>query len=239
MRYDIFISYSRQDGDRVRPLADELRRRGYRVFYDVQSVVVGEQWKANLERSVRASRVLVLCWSESARRSEFVSFEFSLARGLRKPVLPWLLDQTPLPAMIEIQGIVSADATQVASTLQRKLGWTLARRRCLLAVAGVLLVAVLSFTIWLLLRPPPPWALHGEVYDRRTHMPIEDVEVIVELGQRTYTVKTDSEGKYLLYLPQPQPAHVNLLFRKNGYEAEIPIAVSTNKPFDTDMQKLP
>jgi hypothetical protein len=26
MRYDIFISYSRQDGDRVRPLVDELLR---------------------------------------------------------------------------------------------------------------------------------------------------------------------------------------------------------------------
>jgi hypothetical protein len=61
-RYDVFLSYSRADAQQVQPLRDELRRMGYRVFFDVQSIDPGEHWKRRLERSVRASRTLVLCW---------------------------------------------------------------------------------------------------------------------------------------------------------------------------------
>ncbi len=239
--YDIFISYSREDAAKVRPLVDELRRRGYRVFYDVESIAVGEKWKERLERSIRAARVLVLCWSESARRSEFVQFEFSRAEGLGKPVLPWLLDQTPLPAMIEIQGVPLADVAQVAGALQPKLGWTLARRRILHAVSAAALLAAIVFTGWLFLKPPPPpppWEFHGEVTDRQTRMPIEGVEVIVQSEQRKFDpVKTDSSGKYLLRLPPPKPTYIHIIFRKEGYEADS-ANVPTSKPFDTDLQKL-
>jgi hypothetical protein len=37
-RYDVFLSCSRADSDRVTPLRDELRRLGYRVFFDAQSI---------------------------------------------------------------------------------------------------------------------------------------------------------------------------------------------------------
>jgi adenylate cyclase len=146
-RYDVFISYSREDLARVQPLVDELRRRGYRAFVDVESIVVGDKWKERLERSIRASRVLVLCWSEHARESEYVHFEYSRAEGLHKAVLPWLLDQTPLPKMMELQGISAAEVTQVASALQPQLGWPLARRRSLQGLVAACLMVVLAFAV--------------------------------------------------------------------------------------------
>jgi adenylate cyclase len=152
-RYDVFMSYAREDLARVQPLVDELRRRGYRAFVDVESIVVGDKWKERLERSIRASRVLVLCWSEHARESEYVHFEYSRAEGLHKAVLPWLLDQTPLPKMMELQGISATEATQVAAALQPQLGWTLARRRSLQGLVAALLVAVLTFAVGRGLRP--------------------------------------------------------------------------------------
>ena len=65
--YDIFISYSRADGERVRPLVQELRRLGYKVFFDVESISIGERWKLRLDASLRTSRALVLCWSAQAK----------------------------------------------------------------------------------------------------------------------------------------------------------------------------
>ena len=38
-RYDIFLSYSRADSEHVKPLLEELRRAGYRVFFDVQRLI--------------------------------------------------------------------------------------------------------------------------------------------------------------------------------------------------------
>jgi hypothetical protein len=241
-RYDVFLSYSRADTERVKPLRDELRRLGYRVFFDVQSIDPGEQWKRRLERSVRASRTLVLCWSEHTRGSDYITFEYSRAEALGKPILPWRLDKTPLPAMLEIQGVAGTDAVQVAAALRPVLGWTLGRRRQAQAAAGVLLSAALALGAWIALRPPPPpppWEFQGEITDRYTRMPVAGVEVDLRTAQGTaYPTHTDAQGRYDLRLPQPQPRTILVLFRKDGYEGDQAM-VPTDKPFNTDMVKLP
>jgi hypothetical protein len=236
-RYDVFLSYSRADTERVQPLLNELRRLGYRVFFDVQSIDPGKHWKERLDRSIRASRALVLCWSENARGHEYITYEYSRAEALHKPVFPWLLDRAPLPAMLEIQGINEPDAAKVAASLRPHLGWTLTRRRTLQVLGAVVLAIALGYGIWRSVQPPPPWEFQGEVYDRETRMPLAGVEVVVDTGQGEKHTQTDAQGKYVLLLPQPQPKSIPILFRKDGYEAEHPINVLTGQPFNTDMVK--
>lgn len=242
-KYDVFFSYARADTDRVAPLCEELRRLGYRVFFDVQSIDPGEHWKRRLERSIRASRALVLCWSQNARGSDYITFEYSRAEALRKPVLPWLLDTTPLPAMLEIQGITAADPAQVAALLKPALGRHLSHRRKLqwaLAAAAAILLGV---ALWFALRPPPPlppWDFQGEVTDRLTSMPIEGIEVDILSENRVLSkAKTDAQGEFDFHLPQPQPKTIQVRFRKDGYQAEEPLNVPTDKRLNEDMVKLP
>src|ERR1041385_7682288 len=128
-RYDIFVSYSHRDAASTTALAAGLRERGYKVFYDEQSINAGEPWKARLSEAIRASRVCILCWSENARTSEYVSFEYACSNGLGKPVLPWLLDSTPLPQMIEIQGVKEHDPAKAIAAFLPRLGWKLTWRR--------------------------------------------------------------------------------------------------------------
>jgi hypothetical protein len=240
-RYDVFLSYSRSDAKRVQPLLDELRRHGYRVFFDVQSIDPGQQWKKRLERSIRASRTLVLCWSEHARGSDYITFEYSRAEALHKPVFPWLLDGTPLPAMLELQGINDPDGAKVAAALRPYLGWPLARRRTVHILGALVMAIALVFGVWRGTHPPPPppWEFQGEVIDRQTQIPIAGVEVDVETDQGGKQIaRTDAQGKYVVRLPQPQPKTVTVLYRKDGYEAEHPINVLTGQPFNMDMAKL-
>jgi hypothetical protein len=238
-KYDVFLSYSRADTERVAPLRDELRRLGYRVFFDVQAIDPGEQWKRRLERSIGASRALVLCWSENTRGSEYVTFEYSRAEALHKSILPWLLDKTPLPAMLEVQGISNPDATQAAAQLKRALGWTLSRRRQLWAALGVLAACIAGVALWFALRPPPPWQFSAEVTDRVTGVPVAGVEVDVQIGQgKMHTCVTGSDGTCNLQLPQPEPATIHIFLRKDGYERDEGV-VPANKTFKTDMVKAP
>jgi hypothetical protein len=238
-RYDVFLSYSRADTERIQPLLAELRSLGYRVFFDVESIDPGEQWKKRLDRSIRASRVLVLCWSEHARGSDYITFEYARAEALHKRVFPWLLDRTPLPAMLEIQGIGEPDGAKVAAALRPYLGWPQTRRRALLVLAAVLVAIGLAFGAWRSLQPPPPWEFQGQIYERDSRMPIAGVEVVVVTAQGEKRTQTDAQGRYELFLPQPQPASIPIVFRKNGYAAEHPINVLTSQPFNTDMEKLP
>jgi hypothetical protein len=234
VKYDVFVSYSRDDMERVRPLAEELRRRGYRVFFDLESIVVGERFKERLERSIRSSRTLVLCWSADAQASQFVHYEYMRAIGLKKHVFPWLLDETPLPQMVELHGITSPDAGQAAAALQKRLGWSTARRRWIAAAASALAMAVLDLVAWHGYFAQPPWRFEGEVIDRHSRMPIAGVEVDVDKYNPVYT---DDRGHYLLQAPQPQPKYVHVRFRKEGYEGDE-MNLSSSRAGDNDLEKL-
>jgi hypothetical protein len=243
-RYDVFLSYSRADTERIQPLRDELRRLGYRVFFDVQSIDPGEKWKDRLDRSIRSSRTLILCWSENARASDYITFEYSRAEALKKRVFPWSLDGTPLPKMLELQAINEPDGAKAAGLLRPYLGWTLKRRRTAQALAAVAMAIVLAIGLWHILQPPPPlplWSFQGEVTDLKTHLPIPGVEVDLKLADgKTYTDLTDSRGAYTLQnLPQPRPAHIHLQFRKQGYIGDSPIVESTQNGFDPLLEPLP
>ncbi len=238
-KYDVFLSYSRADTERIAPLRDELRRLGYRVFFDVQSIDPGEQWKRRLERSIAASRTIVLCWSEHTRGSEYITFEYSRGEALHKPILPWLLDKTPLPAMLEVQGITTADPAQAAAQLEPALGWPLARRQKLWAALGVLVACVAGVAVWFALRPPPPWQFSAQVTDRVSGVPIVGAEVDVQIGQgKINSCFTGSDGTCALQLPQPEPETVHIFLRKDGYERDEAV-VPSSKIFKTDMAKLP
>ena len=239
-RYDVFLSYSRTDTERVAPLRDELRRMGYRVFFDAESIDPGQEWKRRLERSISASRTLVLCWSENTRGSDYITFEYSRAEALHKRILPWLLDKTPLPAMLEVQGITTPDATQAAAQLKRALGWTLAGRRKLQAALGVLAAGLAGLALWLALRPPPPpWQFSAEVTERVSGVPVAGVEVDVQIGQGTMNKAfTGSDGTCNFMLPQPEPATVHIFLSKDGYKRDEAVAPA-NMIFKTDMVKLP
>jgi hypothetical protein len=238
-RYDVFLSYSRADTERVQPLRDELRRLGYRVFFDVQNIDPGEKWKTRLDRAIRGSRTLVLCWSERTRGSDYITFEYSRAEAHHKPIFPWLLDATPLPAMLEIQGITNPDPIAVAAAIKPALGWTLALRRKLQLAVATLVVAAAAVAIWFVTRPAPPWEFQGSVRDQISRVGIANVEVDATPDQQSNTFKTqtDSQGHYDFHLPQPQSKYIHLVFSKDGYngdEAKVP----TEKPFDTYLDKI-
>ena len=237
-RYNVFLSYSRADTERIRPLVDELRRLGYTVFFDVQSIDPGEEWKKRLDNSIRGARTLILCWSANAHGSDYITFEYARAQTLKKPVFPWLLDKTPLPAMLEIQGIPEPDGVKVADLLRRSLGLTLNRRRILMAIAVVLIATALAVPIWHKLNPPP-WQFQGEVTDLKSRLPIPGVEVRLRLADgKTYSATTDDRGAYTLQnLPPPPPAHLHLEFSKEGYIGDSPIIPITETGFDPKLEK--
>ena len=237
-KYDIFLSYSRADAERVKPLRDEFRRMGYRVFFDVQSIDPGERWKTRLDRAIRASRTLVLCWSEHTRGSDFVTFEYSRAEALHKPVFPWLLDATPLPAMLEIQGISAADPTEVAAILRPRLGRSMPYRWTAQAALALSLAIVLAFVLWKRAHPAP-WEFSARVVDSQTSIGLPGVTVIVfDSNQHELaTAATDSTGEYHLTLPQPQPDLIHLKFTRPEYAGEE-TDLASRKPVDWPLVKI-
>lgn len=113
MLADVFVSYSRLDHDRVKPIVDRLGSLGYSVWWD-RHLRAGEVFVDEIERQLDSARAVLTAWSHNARSSTWVYAESS--RGLDKnKFLQVRLDsaQPPLPF----------DALQVAEISGERVEW--------------------------------------------------------------------------------------------------------------------
>ena len=93
---DIFISYAREDEAWVRPLAAELERRGWSVFWD-QRIPAGKSWRSHIGARLENARCVIVVWSEHALKSKFVLQEADT--GLEREVLMPVLRQPVRPPL--------------------------------------------------------------------------------------------------------------------------------------------
>jgi hypothetical protein len=86
----VFISYSRNDSDWARKLAEALRKQDVDVWLDAWEVSPGEPWQEALETGLRSSDAVVVLVSNSVAHSPHVLFELGAALGTGKKLIPVL-----------------------------------------------------------------------------------------------------------------------------------------------------
>jgi len=105
---DIFISYAREDIERVRPIVKELEKLGWSVFWDTK-IQPGDNWPIEITEALKSSRCVLVFWS-------FASVDFKIHHwiraeaefGRKKGILvPLLLDEVEIP--IEFSHLQAAD----------------------------------------------------------------------------------------------------------------------------------
>jgi small GTP-binding protein len=74
-KYDVFLSHSSKDKEVVRPIAQRLRADGLRVWLDDWEIRLGDNILAKIEEGLERSRVLVLCMSANAFRTNWAQLE--------------------------------------------------------------------------------------------------------------------------------------------------------------------
>jgi hypothetical protein len=107
----LFVSYSRTDEALITPLVRVLRASvvGLKsesgaeydlVFQDTTNLVVGQDWKVQIDTAIFESQRVFVFWCEHSASSVEVRHEYELALSLEKTVVPILVDATPLPATL-------------------------------------------------------------------------------------------------------------------------------------------
>jgi WD40 repeat protein len=99
--YDVFLSHSSKDMPVVRELAKRLMADGLRVWLDEWVIQPGDIIGLKIEQGLEHSRTLVLCMSENAFASEWVTLErhtilFRDPTNQQRRFIPLRLDNAPV-----------------------------------------------------------------------------------------------------------------------------------------------
>jgi hypothetical protein len=210
--YDGFISYSRSDLPHLRALERSVAKRRLRIFVDRNDLRAGESWPQQLGDAIQRSRLLVLCWSANANRSDWLHTEIRQALTAKVPIVPWLLDDTPLPASLQqTHAIATTDPGPVVDAIER--AHARSRQVITLKIAGCGAAIVAAVWFGLPLIRPAEVAFHGHVMDEQRH-PIP--EALVEASGRRS--RTSASGEFVLELPRLKDgAAVRVSVTKPGY----------------------
>lgn len=187
---DVFLSYASEDRARIAPLARALADAGFSLWWD-RNIPAGSDFAQTIEREITAATAVVLAWSETSVRSQWVRDEAAFARDAGK-LIPLLIDASDPPmGFRQIQAIDLRDwhgdprspafaalVTAVRERLARDGARLpeptkpvstahprafLARRRAPLIAALVLAAGALATWAWLQFSAPGAHIALGEV----------------------------------------------------------------------------
>jgi hypothetical protein len=107
-KYDIFVSYAREDAARIRPLVLALEAEGWTTFWD-RKIPPAESWRSYIGLRLRSASVVIVAWSEYSIQSDWVITEAEDAHK-RRALVPTLIDAVEPP--LGLNHIQAADLVE-------------------------------------------------------------------------------------------------------------------------------
>lgn len=139
-----FLSYNKVDKEAARSIGAHMVLSGIDVWFDEWEIQAGDSIPGKLNEGLGAFDAFVLLWSADSNRSNWVRQELhsAIIRAVKDSsakIVPCLLDETPLPALIsDRRGVDFSDFHRGIDELLGDLTGSRTRRLRLLAIQAAL-----------------------------------------------------------------------------------------------------
>jgi len=94
---EVFVSYSREDQDRVFELAAKLRAAGVSLWIDQGAIDAASLWSEQIVNALESAKALLLIVTASSVHSDNVAKEVMLVSERKGHILPVHLEPTVIP----------------------------------------------------------------------------------------------------------------------------------------------
>jgi len=101
MTPQIFISHSHQDENWAKKIATLFDDYKLKYFLDQEKIVATQNLPDRIRKGIEWCSVFLLIWSRNARNSIWVNREWESALRSGKRILPYKLDESPLPTSLD------------------------------------------------------------------------------------------------------------------------------------------
>ncbi len=100
---EVFVSYSREDADRVADLVAKLRAAGVSLWIDQGGIDAASQWSEQIVNALESAKAMLLMVSGSSVHSHNVAKEVVLVSERKGHILPVHLQPTVIPPALKYQ----------------------------------------------------------------------------------------------------------------------------------------
>jgi hypothetical protein len=97
----VFISHDHDDADFAELLKLQLEKNGIVGWLDNEKLKIGQDWREEIDVNIANSLAVIAIMTPEARKSEYVTYEWSFAWGKGKKIFPLMLKQTQLHPRLE------------------------------------------------------------------------------------------------------------------------------------------
>ncbi len=87
----VFISYSRENTEEVKKIANELIDKGQAVWIDYKDIPAGKTWAEEIVKGISDSTCVILMLSENSNNSQMVLNEVNSATNHNKKIIPLMI----------------------------------------------------------------------------------------------------------------------------------------------------
>ncbi|MEO0340581.1 MAG: TIR domain-containing protein, partial [Bacteroidota bacterium] len=95
----VFMSYKRVQLDLVKKMSATLREADIPTYMDLEKIRTGDNWRAELERTIINARVFLFIMDKEILFSEVSNWELETAFANNIPILPIQVEEVQTPAM--------------------------------------------------------------------------------------------------------------------------------------------
>jgi tetratricopeptide (TPR) repeat protein len=92
---DVFLSYAREDRDRIKPMAKALEAAGLDLWWDVE-IAAGQKFARVIDSAIKSARCIIVVWSQESVKSDWVYEEAEEGRA-RDILVPVMIDEVEIP----------------------------------------------------------------------------------------------------------------------------------------------
>ena len=117
---DVFVSYSRQDNDKVQALTSKLRSAGVRLWMDVRNIDGAAMWGEEIVNAVAKSKVLLLLVSKTSVTSRTSSRRSCWLASTRATFCPWTSSPPRFRGASGTRSLESSTSSISVATLMKR-----------------------------------------------------------------------------------------------------------------------
>lgn len=91
----LFVSYARNSiGEALIPiLCRKVEEYGFRAVYDRDALLGGDNWREVIDDKIKLSWAMIALINRDAAKSKYIHYEYGVAIGAGKPIIPILLEK--------------------------------------------------------------------------------------------------------------------------------------------------